>query len=137
MSNFDLDLSKFIDESEEIASKILRGTSLGLFKRIVKRTPVDTGRLRANWQIDINSVPAKELKSNDLDGDGRQTVARETSKLGKNKIEDTIYLANNLPYAVAMEEGGSKTQAPQGMVRVSLVELDRELKANVKKFRRV
>jgi hypothetical protein len=34
-----------------------------------------------------------------------------------------IFLTNALPYAIRLENGWSKTQAPQGMVKLSLAEI--------------
>ena len=41
-----------------------------LFKRIVLRTPVDTGRARGNWQIELGGQAQGTLEVVDKSGDG-------------------------------------------------------------------
>lgn len=92
--SFSGDISKFINKTEAKAERVFRATGLEMFGRIVKRTPVDTGRLRNNWQITPNA-----------------------------KIGQKLFITNNLPYAKRIEDGYSK-QAPAGMVKVTIAEFD-------------
>ena len=104
----------------------VRKISLEMFSRIILKSPVDTGRFRANWQVAIGSIPSGTL---DLyDKTGTATVSKADLKLMGAKAGDTIYLANNLPYAIALEEGHSKTQAPQGMVALTVQEFSHIVK---------
>jgi hypothetical protein len=86
--------------------------------RIDLRSPVDTGRFRANWTFSIGAPDA--------------TV---TAKVGSNVAENNAkaqaypqegfpvaYLQNNLPYAERLEDGYS-SQAPSGMVAITTAEL--------------
>ena len=143
--SFDLDFSKFIKETDEVASKIIRGTALAMFSSIVKRTPVGNpdnwkvpykpkdyvgGRLRGNWQLTLNKAANNEV--NATDDSGRETIAAGVVAASGSKIKDTIYLANNLPYAESVEDGSS-TQAPSGMVKVTLDSFEREIRKNARK----
>ena len=47
------------------------------------------------------------------------------------KLGDTAYLVNNLPYAVPLEYGHS-SQAPAGMVRVTIAEFQQIVEAAVR-----
>lgn len=117
-----------------------------LFSRIVERTPVDTGRLRANWNLSVDSPNVSTGMP------GGVSIDHVTSM--KNRVESMdiaghqVYLSNGLPYAAVVEYGqypnppmyGSKKrgedgmaihvingfsmQAPHGMVRVSIAEID-------------
>ena len=118
--SFDKDIKDFNKKTEKAALNVFRGTALSLFGRIVKRTPVDTGRLRGNWQASINISP-----SGNGDTNYRTTV-------GGVKLGDSIYLTNNLPYANAIENGHSK-QAPVGMVRVTIVEFEHTVAMQARK----
>ena len=81
------------------------------------RTPVDTGRARANWQVAIGTIPSGTLELNDKSG--QATINKVQAASMGVVAGDVIYLTNNLPYAVPLEEGYSK-QAPAGMVALTV-----------------
>ena len=112
--SFSSDIEKFKNNTEKAATLIFRGTSLNLFSKIIRRTPVDTGRLRSNWYSSINSP----VSTVDGSGEGFQKTA-ERLKLG-----DSAYFVNNLPYAKVIERGHSQKQAPYGMVRITILEFE-------------
>ena len=86
-------------------------------------TPVDTGFARASWWKNINQVgthpdpPVPVEKGQKVVSSGRGQMP-----LGKLKLTDKAYLANNAKYILALEYGHSQGQAPQGMVRITLAE---------------
>ena len=97
----------------------VRKIALEMFRKIILKSPVDTGRFRGNWQIAIGSVPEGTLELDDKTGTA--TIAKgAATALGIN-AGDTIYFANNLPYARRLEEGYSQ-QAPNGMVALTIQE---------------
>ena len=53
-------ISKSVAFHKRIAGKVLEG--------VVKRTPVDTGHARGNWQTTVNSTTEQELDTEDKDG---------------------------------------------------------------------
>jgi len=110
--SFSDDIKRFNEKVEKRATKLFRGTALSLFGRIITRTPVDTGRLRGNWQVTLNTSPKGILDS---------TKVQDTGVMKAAKLGDSIYIINNLPYAEVIENGSSK-QAPQGMVKVTVAE---------------
>ena len=89
-------------------------------RRVVMKTPVDTGRARGNWQVDINNVPGGVLETTDKSGGG--TTASGVAAMATLPPFGTVWIANNLPYIKALENGHSG-QAPAGMVSVTLAEL--------------
>lgn len=117
--SFDGDIRRFNEKVTKAATNIFRGTALGLFKNIIKRTPVDTGRLRANWQAEINSIPTDVVKATDKPGG--KTIAAAQAETGKAKLGDSIFLINNLEYAEVIENG-DRTHLPQGMVKRTVAE---------------
>jgi hypothetical protein len=127
---FALQLGAFAKQVPEKARQAVRGATLGITKEVVFTTPVGNptlwknkppkgyvgGRLRANWNAGLASP---DLTTTDaIDPVGEETIARAGVVLGEWKDGD-IYLTNNLPYAVPVEYGHS-SQAPAGMVRVSV-----------------
>lgn len=102
---------------------IIRKIALEALQRVVVKTPVDTGRARMNWYVQIGGAGTQVTTSVDKDGNvavsrGGQAIAKYQEIDGFPKI--TIY--NNLPYIGRLENGYSG-QAPQGMVAVTVTEL--------------
>lgn len=102
--------------------------AIELLSRVVKKTPVDTGRARGNWQLGIDVVPLEVLE--DVDKSGGSTITKGLSALKdlRGPGFQTIFLSNNLAYIEALEEGHSQNQAPQGMLAVSIAELSESFK---------
>lgn len=80
-----------------------------LDERIKRKTPVDTGAARAAWHA---SVGAPEYRP-------RGSV----SAIAMMTKPATVYLTNAMDYASLLENGYSG-QAPQGMVAVSIAEVE-------------
>lgn len=103
-----------------IPEKVIRGTLFGLAGRIIKRSPVDTGRFRNNWQASVNTI--NTATTNSVDRSGASSISEARKTIESLKMGGTFYLSNNLPYARRLEYGWSK-QAPNGMLRRSVAEL--------------
>jgi hypothetical protein len=112
-------------EFAEYPEKVVRGTLFGLTNRIVKRSPVDTGRFRNNWQASVNSINTATTPT--ADRSGSQAINKARGTINALKMGSTFYLSNNLPYAKRLEYGWSK-QAPSGMIRLSVAELQARMK---------
>lgn len=75
------------------------------------------GRFRGNWQFSIESPATGELDT--IDPGGAATIDALIAGVQSLTAGQTAYIVNNLPYAIPLEYGHS-TQAPEGMVRVTL-----------------
>jgi hypothetical protein len=147
MSKFTLDISKFAEKAGAEADKFVRKVCLDLTTSIVLKTPVDTGRARANWQTSINTPAAGVINFSADAGSGitapKQSTASmkaiaDATALLKQAPGNVFWITNNLPYIGVLEFGsyspGPKTiggfsrQAPNGMVRISINELKRALR---------
>jgi hypothetical protein len=86
--------------------------------RVDARSPVDTGRFRANWTLTIGAP------SGDVRAAVGSWVPQNSAAAEAYPAEGfpAVYLQNNLPYAVRLEDGYS-TQAPGGMVALTMAEL--------------
>lgn len=80
------------------------------------------GRLRANWFVTIGTTST--ATTDQVDPSGAQAIAAAQAALSSFKAGSDIYIVNNLPYAVPIEYGHSTKQAPAGVVRVTLAEVD-------------
>jgi hypothetical protein len=108
--------------------KMVRGTVIGCASRIIKRTPVDMGTLRGNWQPSIGQPESSAITRTDRTGSlGAADIAREGQRLN---IGAVFYMANNLPYAARVEFEAWSKQAPQGMMRIEVLETAAAIRAN-------
>jgi hypothetical protein len=138
-------LAKKLNNDIEV---VIRASILKVFSDVVIRSPVDTGRFRANWNFSYNVIDAKISDSVDVTGEGK--LAEIQAALLKFKLGDVAYLANSLPYAMVLEyglypdpvlrgsfvkgegmviksAGGYSKQAPHGMVRVAAREFAQDV----------
>ena len=97
-----------------------RGLARDVLEGVVLRTPVRSGRARANWQVGLARPPEGVLEA--ADPDGRTAIAGGAATIARARPFETIWITNNLPYIGALEHGSSK-QAPRGMVAATLAAL--------------
>lgn len=116
MNRWSTDLAIIAERTGTRLETVVKRATFGLFATAVKRSPVDTGRFRANWNVSFDRVDPVTTEAT--------TASRADSEVRKvlsAKLGDVTYLSNSLPYAVRLEFGWSK-QAPYGMVRLAMVE---------------
>lgn len=94
--------------------------ALDLLRRIVFKTPVDTGRARGNWQTSTGEGNNRALER--LDPSGNNALAQGVSAVSAAQPYGLITIFNNVEYIRFLEMGSSR-QAPTGMVAVSLAEV--------------
>ncbi len=130
MSDFALDISKFVEKTKLDLKTVTRKIMLDVFVRVILRTPVDTGRARGNWQTTLGSPAAGEIDRKTKVGGG--APASEAAAIVATFPGDGyVYLTNNVPYILPLEYGSSG-QAPAGMVRITLAEYQRFVDEAVK-----
>ena len=122
---FESQLRGFGVKALDKVDKVRRASVLELFKLVIMATPVDTGRLRGNWQTTINS-PAGAATARD-DPSGAAALAEAMANLGS--LADVVWFTNNLPYAERIEYEGWSRQAPEGMVRRHIAQWQRIVSA--------
>jgi len=113
------------DLTQKQAIRFTKKMALELLRRIILKSPVRTGRFRANWMVGIGERN-QDIADNPKDSRSpirRQALKEAIAALSSYKTLTTIHLSNNLPYARALENGHSK-KAPQGMVAISIAEMD-------------
>lgn len=113
---------------------VVKRVALDALRRIVRRTPVMTGRARANWQLTIGSPASDEV--NVLDKQGGTTIAAglETLKALSEvapRSFPVVWITNNLPYILVLEEGGYPPLPEQGTyIRERTTRSGRRVKAH-------
>ena len=137
------DLEKWARKINANIDDIITATCLDISTKIIQRTPVDTGRLRGNWQATIGAVATSSSLSRDKTGQSTIAKAATVSEQAPGNI---FFLVNNLPYARVAEFGewgtgpgatdrttrdGFSIQAPYGMVRVTASEFIASLRQQI------
>ena len=121
------------DKMRQQADRAFRALILECARRIIFRTPVDTGRARGNWQISIGSPrPTPDERT---DKDGGSTVFNIVGDTKSVDSGEVVFLLNGLPYIVYLERGTSD-QSPSGMVAITVAELQdfaREVAAEIRR----
>lgn len=97
---------------------------LELFRRIVLKTPVDTGWARSSWHVALGAPNTSVPPPPSAKGGGAllTAVPTTTALAGPVPVGVPVYVTSSLAYIKALEQGHSR-QAPQGMVAVSIQEV--------------
>ena len=137
--SFTADISRITAKTTKTAEQMARGIIIHVFQNVIKDTPVDTGRLRGNWQTTANAPATGTTSAVQKGRDGVATADVMATVTGPG----IYYLTNNLPYAETAEYGrwgtgagatvkttrdGYSVQAPRGMVRQNVKRLERVLR---------
>lgn len=114
----DADLKKFAAAIGVDLGLAIEKVATDLHTKIVKRTPVDTGRARASWDATVGE-PSDYVPAED------DTTEKP---FAPGKIDGTkpVFIVSNLVYIEALENGHSG-QAPNGMVSISVAESKAEI----------
>jgi hypothetical protein len=125
--SFIIDMNKWTKKANGNTKLVIRKIVLDLYVKLVQKSPVDSGRFRGNWQVGINYPYTTQSSRIDnqpfgsAPSSGIFTEADATTKRWEFN-DNAIYLTNNLPYAYRLEMGYSR-QAPQGIARISVMEI--------------
>jgi len=104
------------DKVTELQKKIV----LEALRRLVQKTPVDTGRARGNWQVTIGNPAGGQLDT--TDADGQATIAAGLAAIAGLPDYQVVWISNNVDYIENLEHGHSQ-QAPEGMLSITIGEL--------------
>lgn len=130
---FGIEIRQFAEKAGAGFDTVIKTTLLDLSNRVIMRTPVGQpslwknppppgytgGHARANWQSSIGNPAEGEINAIDPNGAATLNNIRVSEAPG-----NVWWLTNNLPYIQRLEYDGWSTQASEGMVRVTLAELD-------------
>ena len=116
---FSIDLTRWgVSLEKEQAPQFVRKIALDLLKKVTMKSPVKTGRFKANWMTGIGGADETTTESTVDDA-----VMRGSIILSAYRDLKQIHISNNLPYAAALEHGHSM-QAPLGVAEISVEEIE-------------
>lgn len=123
LGGFDASLKQIAERVNQSPALVRKNVCFNLFESIVAKTPRDTGRAAASWNMTDNapdySTKPEAAEPNTYQGaDAMSQPAKFVDPFG------ATYIANGLPYIVALEFGHSAKKAPNGMVRIALSEVE-------------
>jgi len=109
------------DYAEASVETVIRKACIDLYKMIVERTPIDTGRAKASWSLGIDRGEDKAENEGYSFNEINSIIQDNVSEFKFTVHDDHVTIYNNLEYIENLENGTSK-QAPSGMVSISLTE---------------
>lgn len=78
-----------------------KAISLQMLRGVVFKTRVKTGRARGGWMLDVDVPPAGEIG---IDPTGEAAVARGAARLNGLRPFSIVYLGNNVPYILKLND---------------------------------
>lgn len=110
-------------------SALVKKIAFLVLKGVVLKTPVDTGRARSNWLVTVNGQAQGTIEIDKLTAEQASNFALDKGipVINNSKPFSTITITNNLPY-IGVLEFGSSDQAPKGMLRVTISEIQSTFK---------
>ncbi len=136
--SFAREISAFGVKTKEQMNFFVFTICMDITNGVVLKTPVDSGRARANWFPSLDAPSNAVSTRTDATGGTSIVAAQGIAKEAAGRV---FYLSNNLPYIRHLEYGlygtppgsanGPKTvggfskQAPAGMVRTTINEVVR------------
>jgi hypothetical protein len=125
---FKADLAAFAKKIDAEKNVVVAKVSLDLWTEITTRTPVLTGRARANWFLTQGAPSTRvDLYPGAKPGEIAAPTPPDVSQITGDQ---PVFIVNNLPYIQALEDGHSR-KAPAGMVAVSIQDQEAAIEAGL------
>lgn len=111
--------------------------------RLVERSPVGNddlwktkapkgyvgGHFRAQWQHGYNNPPSDELPL--VDPTGVDTTKKLKQSVFNSPVAGVHWIVNMAPYAQRLEDGDHSTQAPSGIVSLTILDFNNLLDTSI------
>lgn len=118
-------IDEFKIEVKNEAEDMVRRIAFAVDSTVVRMSPVDTGRFRANWQVTM-SAPATGTVDH-VPGKGGSSTGANTRKaldqlqmVMKNyELGKPVFIVNNVVYGPRLNDGHSK-QAPRNFLKIAV-----------------
>lgn len=108
-----------------VTERAITKITFDVVANLTENTPVDTGWARANWVPAIGSPVTKDLSGvRPTEQNASSAAAEQQSALGHvltgyRLARGKVFISNNVPYIVRLNEGSSK-KAPAGFVQAAI-----------------
>lgn len=128
-SNYKEVFKKVKAETPKKIDKVLQDTAVEVIGKMIDRTPVDTGAAKYHWFIRL--VASERFDKARVDPSGTLPKGRAKRDVKLFRAGKLVWLVNSAPYMKYLENGSS-TQAPQGVVAITMAEVAAIFKKNIK-----
>jgi hypothetical protein len=142
MAEWTLDMSKYTQKIANDINRVRQVFAFELLRRVIMRSPVDTGRFRSNWLTTVNNETGETRDTTDKSGNS--SLQEGQTIIDNVKGDEKIIIQNNMSYATKIEYGGftkkpetAKTiggysrQSPKGVIGTVMAQADQLFKATV------
>lgn len=133
MANAQIEIEALADRSKRRVETLVHEGTQDLIETVVIRSPVDLGFFRGSWYVSLDDPSAGN--DGEVDPSGVSVIAEMSLSVNDSKIGQVIYVLNSAAYARKLEDGSS-SQAPQGMVKVTVAEAPEIFEATAKRIAR-
>jgi len=128
LQKFNAELEKAAEKIKGDCEKFYKQVCLEVLKRIVLRNPVDTGRSRGNWMVEIGRPAVGILDVQGSAGEMAEfAINRGISKLSDIPPFSLVHITNNVEYLYYLEYDRRSKQAPEGFLEITLTEMSKWL----------
>lgn len=130
LEDFAKRMNRIAVQVESNVEQAVRDCAKAVTKSVVENTPVDTGRAKSNWVVQLDAPFSGQLPAhvpgvggNSAEANSLAAIDRGLAVIDRYNVErnSSIHITNNLPYIGALNDGHSK-QAPAGFVRTAVME---------------
>lgn len=118
-------VNAWILKTEATIDKVIQEVVIELGRSVVMFTPVLTGRLRGNWQLNITTPVANSLIR--YDTSGAATIQEMIDKARTFTAGEVAYIQNHVLYGYDIEVNNWSKKAPDGMIGPTVVKFARLL----------
>lgn len=134
LRKFDRNIKEWNKKIQAHPSKVIRFVASQVIKGVINKTPVDTGAARGGWDVGVGSPPPQVGKGKQRNAEA--AITTNLIKLGTlNQLSPVVFLANYTPHIFVLEQGSS-TQAPNGMVAVTIAEVTTKMRFLLRQLKR-
>jgi hypothetical protein len=124
MFSVSINVADFAEKINVNVATVVRAAATELWGKVILRSPVDTGYFRRNWAISVD-IPVTDTVG---EPPPKGTVLPPPAMPEIEPGALHVWLVNNCAYAERLEAGSSR-QAPNGMVAISVAELEAGMEA--------
>jgi hypothetical protein len=128
--SFSTDVGKFAINAPKQALLVRKLFLKKLCFATIDRTPVKTGYLKGNWQPTLGAPAQGEVPRKSKEGGFVKQLVLTT--LEKLEVGQSFFFTNCAPYAYRIEYEGWSSKAPRGMLRISVAEARRFVRAAIR-----
>jgi hypothetical protein len=130
-NNYKTGLKAFLKKIETRSLDVAKDVAIELSVKVIRRTPEDTSRARANWNPDINTINMDFDETKRAPG-GRASIEQAKQVINGLKLGNAYSIANSTPYIEFLELGSSQ-QAPAGFLFLTAKEFPRIAQAAIER----